>query len=263
MSDAASLLPVFTAIAIEAGERILEVRSRPHAVIAKGDGSPLTEADYAAEQVIAAGLARAAPWLPVVSEEAVDRPSPGLAPFIMVDPLDGTKEFMGPTGEFTVNIALMEGGRPVAGVVHAPAIGRIWRGLVGHGAENAELPAGMPLEKAVWRPSRVRRRGEGGWVAVASRSHLDPETEAWLARLPVAERRSIGSSLKFCLLADGEADVYPRFGDTMEWDIAAGHAVLEAAGGRVTRPDGTALLYGRADKGWHSGPFIGWGAEPG
>lgn len=263
MSDAASLLPVFTAIAVDAGERILEVRSRPHAVIAKGDGSPLTEADYAAEQVIAAGLARAAPWLPVVSEEAVDRPSPGLAPFIMVDPLDGTKEFLGPTGEFTVNIALMEGGRPVAGVVVAPALGRIWRGLVGRGAENAELPRGAPLERAVWRPSRVRRRAAAGWVAVASRSHLDPKTEAYLAGLPVAERRSIGSSLKFCLLADGEADVYPRFGATMEWDIAAGHAVLEAAGGVVERPEGGALVYGKAAGGWHSGPFIAWGGAPG
>jgi len=263
MTDPASLLPRLVAIAAEAGSRILEVRQRPHAVTAKGDGSPLTEADLAAEAVIAAGLASAAPGVPVVSEEAADRPAPPAAGvFLLVDPLDGTREFLGPSGEFTVNIALVAAGRPVCGVVHAPAIGRIWRGLAGRGAEAAALAAGEDPARAQWVPCRVRPRPEGRLTAVASRSHLDAETEAFLARLPVGEHRSIGSSLKFCLLAEGEADVYPRFGPTMEWDTAAGQAVLEAAGGRVTNPDGTAFTYGKAGEGYRNGPFIAWGGRP-
>lgn len=258
MHDLPPLLYRLVPLAAAAGARIVAIRGRPHDVQAKVDGSPLTEADLAAEAVIVAGLPAAAPGIQVVSEEAAEHilPPPG-ASFLLVDPLDGTREFLGPTGEFTVNIALISGGRPVAGVVYAPALGRIWRGALGHGAAVAELPAGVSPEAACWAPIRTRPRPETGLTAVASRSHLDPQTAAFLAGLPVTEHRSVGSSLKFCLVAEGLADVYPRFGPTMEWDTAAGHAVLEAAGGRVTQPDGEACTYGKP--GFRNGAFIAWG----
>jgi 3'(2'), 5'-bisphosphate nucleotidase len=263
MPDPAQLLPHLVAIAVEAGVRIIEIRQRPHGVMEKSDGSPVTEADLAGEQVIAAGLARHMPAIPVISEEDAARHGPpGPKTFILVDPLDGTREFIGPSGEFTVNIALIDQGRPICGVVYAPALSRIWRGLVGRGAERAMLPPGADPANARWSPSTVRQRPEAGWTAVASRSHLDPETQAFLARLPVADSRSIGSSLKFCLVADGEADVYPRFGQTYEWDTAAGHAVLEAAGGRVLQPDGSPFVYGKAEANYMNGAFVAWGGRP-
>jgi 3'(2'),5'-bisphosphate nucleotidase len=257
LPDLAALLDRLLPLAAEAGRRIVAIRSRPHAVESKADGSPLTEADLAADAVIAAGLPTAAPGIPVVSEEDAARIAPdpsGL--FLLVDPLDGTREFLGPSGEFTVNIALVAAGRPVAGIVYAPALGRIWRGAAGLGAAVASLP---PEEGAVpaWSPIRVRPR-PAQLTAVASRSHLDAETEAFLAGLPVGEHRSIGSSLKFCLVAEGVADVYPRFGRTMEWDTAAGQAVLEAAGGRVESPAGALFSYGKDQ--YANGPFVAWGA---
>lgn len=261
MPDAAALLPRLVAIAAEAGARIVEIRQRRHAVSQKEDGSPLTEADLVAEAVIAAGLAAAAPGIPVVSEEDARRVAPAAGrPFLLVDPLDGTKEFLGPSGEFTVNIALVADGRPACGVVYAPALGRIWQGAARHGAAAGALFPGRDPAAIDWRPIRARPRPQGALVAVASRSHLDPATEAFLAGLPVTDRRSIGSSLKFCLLAEGEADVYPRLAPTMEWDTAAGQAVLEAAGGRVATPEGQPFLYGKADAGFRNGPFIAWGA---
>lgn len=260
MPDPALLLPAFVAIAAAAGARIAAVREAGFAVIAKGDGSPLTEADLAAEAIIAEGLARHCPGIPVVSEEDAARAAPPEgAAFILVDPLDGTREFLGPTGEFTVNIALVEAGRPLAGVVLAPALGRIWRGAAGIGAATGSLPPGADPAAIAWRPIRARPR-PARMTAVASRSHLDKDTEAFLAALPIAEHRAIGSSLKFCLVAEGEADVYPRLAPTMEWDTAAGQAVLEAAGGRVTTPEGAPFRYGKAAAGWRNGPFIAWGA---
>ncbi|NKC31377.1 3'(2'),5'-bisphosphate nucleotidase CysQ [Falsiroseomonas selenitidurans] len=262
MTEPAGLLARFAAIAAEAGARIVEIRARPHDVSAKQDGSPLTEADLAAEAVIAAGLPAAAPGIAVVSEEDADRPVPPAGSrFILVDPLDGTREFLGPSGEFTVNIALVEDGRPVCGVVYAPALGRIWRGAVGLGAAMAALPPGADPARAAWRPIRARPRPAADWTAVASRSHLDAETEAFLAGLPIGEHRAIGSSLKFCLLAEGVADVYPRFGPTMEWDTAAGQAVLEAAGGRVVTPAGAPFRYGKTAAGFRNGGFVAWGAD--
>jgi 3'(2'), 5'-bisphosphate nucleotidase len=263
MPDLADLLDRLLPIAAEAGARIVAIRARPHDVTAKADGSPLTEADLAAEALIDAGLRLAAPGIAVVSEEAAERlaPPPG-APFLLVDPLDGTREFLGPSGEFTVNIALIEAGRPVAGVVYAPALGRIWRGARGLGAAHAALPAGADPAAIAWAPIAARPRPAAAWTAVASRSHLDAETSAFLAGLPVAEHRAIGSSLKFCLVAEGAADVYPRFGPTMEWDTAAGQAVLEAAGGSVTTPQGAPFGYGKAASGFRNGPFIAWGKPP-
>jgi len=250
-------------IAMAAGEAIMRIYAAPVEAERKADGSPLTAADLAAEAVIAEGLGREFPGLPVISEEAATTVE-GLGAqgetFLLVDPLDGTKEFLSRTHEFTVNIAVIAGGRPRAGVVYAPALGRLWLGAVGAGAEMAEAAPGRPFAGAARRRISVRPRPAKDLVAVASRSHLDPETQAFLASLPVGDRRSIGSSLKFCLVAEGKADVYPRFGPTMEWDTGAGQAVLEAAGGRVTTPSGAPLAYGKAAAGYRNGPFIAWGA---
>ncbi|SFK68235.1 3'(2'),5'-bisphosphate nucleotidase CysQ [Falsiroseomonas stagni] len=261
MNELHALLARFTALSAEAGARVVEVRSRSYGVASKSDGSPLTEADLAADAVIAAGLPRAAPGIPVVSEEdALHVALRAGAPFILVDPLDGTREFLGPSGEFTVNIALIEDGVPACGVVYAPALGMAWRGIRGKGAQAARLAVGDDPSRAEWRTIQARPRPAADWTAVASRSHMDAETTAFLAGLPIGEHRSIGSSIKFCLLAQGEADVYPRFGPTMEWDTAAGQAVLEAAGGRVETPAGAPFRYGKTEQGFLNGAFIAWGA---
>jgi len=261
MPDVARLLPRLVEITADAGAQVVAVRSRPYVTGTKQDGSPLSEADMAADRVIAEGLAAIAPEIPVVSEEGAHRfaPADG-APFFLVDPLDGTREFLGPTGEFTVNIALIEKGVPICGVVYAPAIARIWTGLAGGGAHAGTLSPGEDPAAIAWRPIHARPRPTSGLVAVASRSHSNAHTETFLMRLGVAQRRSMGSSIKFCLLAEGEADVYPRFGETFEWDTAAGQAVLEAAGGRVTTPEGEPFLYGKAEAAFRNGPFIAWGA---
>lgn len=246
---------LFAAIAERAGAAILDVYATATATT-KADGSPVTEADIAAHKVILDGLARDCPDYPVISEEDAAHRTPDPAEsFILVDPLDGTREFISRNGEFTVNIALVEGGRPVVGVVLAPALGRIWAGAVGSGAWS------KAVGEADWTRIGCRHPEAEGVVAVASRSHRDADTEAFLAGQPVAGLRSVGSSLKFCLVAAGEADVYPRFGPTMEWDTAAGQAVLDAAGGQVTCPDGAPFVYGKS--GWRNGPFIGWGARRG
>lgn len=250
----ARLAAGFAAVADAAGARIMAVYGRA-AAEAKADGSPLTEADMAAHHAILDGLATVCPDLPVVSEEDSERLGcPPASTFILVDPLDGTREFLSANGEFTVNVALIDDGAPVAGVVFAPALGRLWSGVVGMGATLRE-PDGAT------RPIAVRVPDSAGLVAVASRSHRDADTEAFLARLNVAGLRSVGSSLKFCLVAEGQADVYPRFGPTMEWDTAAGQAVLEAAGGRVLMPEGAPLSYGKPGAAWRNGAFVAWGAE--
>lgn len=251
--DRSVLVGRFAAAAGAAGEAIMAVYGAT-AAVEKPDGSPLTAADIAAHEAILAVLARDCPGLPVVSEEDAGEAVPPGAAFILVDPLDGTREFLSRNGEFTVNIALIEQGRPTAGIVLAPALGRAWRGVLGEGA--AARPAGA----TEWRPIATRRPPGDGVVAVASRSHRDAETEAFLAARQVAGLTAVGSSLKFCLVAEGQADVYPRFGPTMEWDTAAGQAVLEAAGGAVLCPDGAPFRYGKP--GWRNGPFIGRGAPP-
>ena len=238
MPDAERLLPEIVRLAEEAAAVILDHYRDDAAVRLKADASPVTAADEAAEAVILAGLAGLTPSIPVVAEETVAAgriPALDDGPFWLVDPLDGTKEFISKNGEFTVNIALIEGGAPVLGVVLAPALGKVWWGAVGHGA--------MMRDEAGERPIVARARPAEGAVAVASRSHSDAQTEAFLDAEGVAERISAGSSLKFCLVAEGRADLYPRFGRTMEWDVAAGHAVLSAAGGRVTTRDGAPFRY--------------------
>ena len=228
-------------IALRAGDEIMRVYRTPFEVRSKADRSPVTAADEAAEHLIAEELSRLTPSLPVVAEERVakgDIPDVGTSPYWLVDPLDGTKEFVSRNGEFTVNIGLIENGRPTLGVVFAPAVGRMfWNS--GPTEVFAERDGGSPTRIA------ARRAAPDGYVVVASRSHRDHDTDEYLATLTVKSITSAGSSLKFCLVAAGEADLYPRFGPTNEWDTAAGHAVLAAAGGRVVTRDGEELTYAK------------------
>ncbi len=220
----------------------------------KADATPVTDADEAAERLIVDALARLTPELPVVAEElaaAGHTPDVSGGRFWLVDPLDGTKEFLSRNGEFTVNIALIEDGQPVLGVVHAPAV-RVMYFCDGKSA-FAEVDGGPA------RAIHVRRAPADGLVAAISRSHRTPETDAFLAGLKVKRERSAGSSLKFGLIAAGEADLYPRLGRTMEWDTAAGHAVVAAAGGSVRTLDGDALGYGKP--GFENPSFIVRGRE--
>ena len=256
MSDETNEL---VALARRAGALIMEIYERGFETAQKADGSAVTEADEAAEALILGGLAEIYPGVPVLAEEAAARGEiPALGDrFLLVDPLDGTREFVNRTGEFTVNIALVEDGRPVRGVVLAPASDRLFVGDEGRGA--------FTVEGGKQRPIRARARQDGALVAVASRSHRSPETQGFLDDLGVTDFEPAGSSLKFCLVAAGEADVYPRLGRTMEWDTAAGQAVLEAAGGRVhvldeTGREGGPLRYGKADRGYDNPHFIAWGA---
>jgi 3'(2'), 5'-bisphosphate nucleotidase len=217
----------------------------------KSDRSPVTDADEDAEKIILAELALAFPGVPVVAEEeaAAGRVVTVGARFFLVDPVDGTKEFVKRGGEFTVNIGEIIDGKPVAGVVFAPAIGRLFVGGVGDGAFELR---GDAMHAIAARPAPA-----DGLVAVSSRSHPDPKTAAYLATLKIKGETNAGSSLKFCLVAAGEADIYPRAGTTMEWDTAAGHAVLAAAGGTVTAWDGTPFPYGKP--GFTNGHFIARG----
>jgi 3'(2'), 5'-bisphosphate nucleotidase len=238
--DREALLEAVSAIARQAGAVVMEVYATDFAVRGKEDASPVTQADERAEALIVPALAALLPGVPIVAEEAV---AAGRVPeigkrFWLVDPLDGTKEFISRNGEFTVNIALVEDGVPVLGVVLAPAISRLFAGAAGFGA-HVEDGAGR-------RAIRCRAVPEAGLTVVASRSHGDAAAlDAFLAGRKVASLASAGSSLKLCLVAAGEADLYPRLGRTMEWDIAAGHAVVRAAGGRVCLLDDTALTYGK------------------
>ena len=215
----------------------------------KADLSPVTAADEAADAVILEGLARTLPGVPVVSEEAAGRPSPdelgGL--FVLVDPLDGTRELLAGESEYTVNIALIDRGSPVAGIVAAPALGKLWIGSVGAGAERMHLEPGEPPAKARERAAiRSRARPPVGAVALISRFHRDAGTDAFLDRVPQVERVICGSSIKFCRIAEGSADIYARSTSISEWDAAAGHALVLASGGAMTALDGSEMRYGRA-----------------
>lgn len=241
---ARELTDVLERAALEAGRAILEVYAAGAHVTLKADCSPVTEADQRAEAIILARLEEAFPDIPVIAEESVAAgrvPEIGGGPFFLVDPLDGTKEFIARNGDFTVNIALIEKGAPVAGVVYAPACGLAYSATANR-AEKLAVTADFTI--AARHPIAVRPCPAPA-VALVSRSHNSPETLAWLDREGIAERRVIGSSLKFGLVAEGGADVYPRFSRTMEWDTAAGDAVLRAAGGRVTDVAGAPLVYGK------------------
>ena len=254
-SESAELLVGLKALCLDAGRAILSVyESDDAAATLKADGSPVTAADQAAEAVILAGLPKLLPDCPIVSEErasAGDVPDISAGRFWLVDPLDGTREFLNRNGEFTVNIALVEEGRPVLGAVYAPVPSTLYLGRVG---EAAWRTAGNTAETTI----AARLPPEDGLTVVASRSHGDRKALSdYLQGYTVAAERQAGSSLKFCLLAEGSADLYPRFGRTMEWDTAAGEAVLRAAGGSVETLDGAALPYGKP--GLDNGAFVAFG----
>ena len=256
-----NLMNDLTGLALSAGSKVMEIYAGNANGWLKDDKSPVTEADLAAEKIILEGLARLAPDIPVISEEATAQ---GKEPvwgkrFFLVDPLDGTREFLSRNGEFTVNIALIEDRLPVAGVVYAPAVNRLFRGEAAVGAAQAVVKPGLSADECNWRAISVRQPPAGGLTAVASRSHCDDDTRAWLARHNITNVVSAGSSLKLCLVAAGEADAYPRFGRTMEWDTAAGHAVLAAAGGMVKTVTGEDLVYAKAHRGFDNPGFIASG----
>jgi 3'(2'),5'-bisphosphate nucleotidase len=255
------VLDAMSLLALEAGARQMAVYASDFQHGLKDDASPVTEADRLGEEIILAGLRSAFPATPILAEEeAASAAVPHLgSEFFLVDPLDGTKEFISRNGEFTVNIALIRDGRPVIGVVYAPALGKLFEGGLGIGARRRSVDAagGLgPCEKIT-----TRKPPPSGLVAVASRSHRSPETDDFLKTLNVADFATAGSSLKFCLIAEGSADVYPRLGRTMEWDTGAGQAVLEAAGGVVLiHGCETPLRYGKQDRGFDNPSFVAWGA---
>lgn len=233
-----------TGVARDAAREIMRIYAGDLGTRTKADKSPVTDADHAAEAIILAGLRGLTPNTPVVAEEemAAGRvPKLDGGPFWLVDPLDGTKEFIKRNGEFTVNIALIENGRPILGIVLAPASDTIWRGAAELGADKSDK--GSAFDRIATRVPPAE-----GLTACASRSHaIYSDLDIWFRNndLIVAERKQAGSSLKFCLIAEGQADIYPRFGPTNEWDTAAGQAVLEAAGGEVVTTDGRPLPYGK------------------
>jgi 3'(2'), 5'-bisphosphate nucleotidase len=238
----AELMEPLTAISMSAAEAIQRSRGEG-GVRSKADGSPVTTADEAAEAMICEGLARLDPALPVISEERAEREKPAInsASFILVDPLDGTREFVAGRDEYTINIGLVSDGAPLLGIIAAPALGLIWRGIVGRGAERLEFSS---RKRSSPNAIRTRQRPRGELLVMVSRSHLDAQTQAYLDGLPRARAVPSGSSVKFCVLAEGAADLYPRFGPTRDWDVAAGHAILAAAGGSVLAPGGAPLTYG-------------------
>jgi 3'(2'), 5'-bisphosphate nucleotidase len=253
------LLDAMVDAALEAGHAAHEIYTSGFEVEHKADQSPVTVADRAAEAIILDHLRKIAADIPVVAEEEV---AAGRLPafdqeFFLVDPLDGTKEFIQRNGDFTVNIALVRAGDPVLGVVYAPVNGTVYIGDVVAGRAYRSHHAPGSKHSTPREPIKVRAVPEAGLTAVVSRSHATPETETYLKHYRVAERVSVGSSLKFCLVAAGEADLYPRLGPTMEWDTAAGHAVLVAAGGSVLAPGGASMVYGKS--GLRNSHFIAGG----
>lgn len=251
-----------TKIVSRASAAVIAIDQTTAAWRAKTDLSPVSVADEAANAVIMQGLACLLPGLPIVSEEGRCRQA-SLAPgalYALVDPLDGTREFLAGRDEFTVNIAIVWDGRPRVGLIAAPALGLVWRGIVGQGAERLRLaPGAEPHQASEISTVCTRQRPPEGFVALVSRSHFDTQTDALLKRLPIATQVSCGSSLKFCRIAEGSADLYVRLAQTCEWDVAAGHALVVAAGGAVTAPDGADLVYGRVIDDFHIPAFIAWG----
>ena len=255
-----ALADELAAVASQAAAAILAIRPSTLAPRLKADRSPVTAADEASDAVIAAGLARLLPEWPIVSEESSSGPQVLGARFALVDPLDGTKEFLAGRTEFTVNIALVHNGKPMAGFIAVPALGLLYRGVVGRGAERLHLaPGALPSKATAITAIKARPRPIDGLVATVSRSHLEPASEAFLKRLPVRERLACGSALKFCRIAEGSADVYPRLSPTCEWDVAAGHAIILAAGGTLTTPAGGPMTYGHGDAEFRVPGFVAWG----
>jgi len=249
----------------KAGERIMSFYGHANVAL-KEDHSPVTEADREADRILVSALSRIAPGIPVISEESsptIDIDTTGA--FFLVDPLDGTREFINNRTEFTVNVALIENRTPVFGVVYAPAISALYLTLgINHAAKAdldpaADTPgfAGLNLT-----PIQTRMPPAEGLTAAVSRSHMDEATQAFLEARNIKNTFASGSSLKFCSIAEGQADIYPRFGRTMEWDTAAGHAVLAAAGGTVTDENGKPFLYGKKPEKYANPAFIAWASVP-
>ncbi|WP_440958835.1 3'(2'),5'-bisphosphate nucleotidase CysQ [Oceanicaulis sp. LC35] len=252
----------FGQICLEAAIPVMEVYESDFTAEQKADKSPVTEADKRAEIIILKALAELMPDVPVLAEESFEA---GIRPsvedeFLLVDPVDGTKEFIAKRGEFTINIALIRNGVPVAGAVFAPALNQLYLG--GETAFTGAFEPGETLAIDRLKPAKTREKPASGMTAVMSRSHADDQTKAFAEAQGVTEAVSAGSSLKFCKLAEGAADLYPRFGPTMEWDTAAGHAVLKAAGGAVTEPDGAPFRYGKTEAGYKNGAFVAWAQPP-
>jgi len=252
------LLDELTAIVARASVEILAIPLSEAKTRTKDDLSPVTAADHASNAAILAGLAQILPGVPIVSEESLDQAPSRLDPsFIIVDPLDGTKEFLAGRDEYTVNIGIVTHGKPIAGVISAPAQGLLWRAAIGGKAERLRMDwtSGGASEQTVIHT----RAAPDSLIAATSRTHLDPRTEQLLSRFPGAKRYPCGSSVKFCHLAQGDTDIYPRLSPTCEWDIAAGCAILAAAGGKVTDPDGEELRFGSIAKKFLVPGFIAWG----
>jgi 3'(2'), 5'-bisphosphate nucleotidase len=255
----ARLLEPLAELAAAAGRRILAIAPADLATRSKADKSPVTAADEASEAILREGLARILPGVPVIAEEGVaagELPEPG-SEFFLVDPLDGTREFLAGFKEYAINLALVHEGVPKIGLIYAPASGILYAGSE-RSAVRAVLPPGGGFDRAKAAPIRARPRPARLVVAV-SRSHPDPATDRLLATLPIERRLVMGSSLKFAAVAEGLADSYPRLAPLSEWDVAAGHALVAAAGGSVQAPDGAALRYGMRARDFRLGGFIAWG----
>ena len=252
------LLDGLTDIAMRASAAIMAIASDDLGAERKADGSAVTGADRASEEIILEALARCYPGTPVISEErfTAEDCADLNEEFFLVDPLDGTREFIAGRNEFVVNIALVRNGIPVAGVIAAPALSLLWRGSEELPAQRLQFDGSGIVDRM---PIRTRAWPAHGAVATVSRSHLDQGTLALLHRLPPTEKQPLGSAIKFCRLAEGEADIYPRLAPTSEWDIAAGHALLVAAGGAVLSPDGAAVTYGHLEAGLRVPAFVAWG----
>ena len=255
--SAAALMEPLTDLVVRAGAAILSLNRAAMKVVGKADGSPVTEADLAADRIIAEGLEWLIPDIPALSEECAHLAKPPYGgSFFLIDPLDGTREFVAGRNEFTVNLALVTNGTPLLGIIGAPALGLIWRGLVGRGAERLTTGKGSVTEPIHTRP--LPTRGEP-WIVAVSRSHGDIRTEAFIDARPGAIRQKLGSAVKFGRVAEGGADIYPRLAPTSEWDVAAGHAVVTAAGGKVTDAQGADLKFGGGREGFIVPEFIAWG----
>ncbi|EKS29246.1 3'(2'),5'-bisphosphate nucleotidase CysQ family protein [Afipia felis] len=259
--NALTLMEPLTKLAVEAGAAILAINRKTMGLGRKIDGSVVSDADKLADAIIAEGLAKLAPAIPVLSEERTHLAArPYRDSFFLIDPLDGTREFITGTDEFTVNIALVTRGEPVLGIVVAPALGTVWRGIIGIGAERLPVTENATVYGA---PTPIRTRPHPGpgapWIVSVSRSHGDPRTEAFIAERPGAIRQVLGSAIKFCRVAEGGADIYPRLSPTSEWDVAAGHAIVTAAGGLVTSGLGELLKFGEDHEDFLVHDFIAWG----
>jgi 3'(2'), 5'-bisphosphate nucleotidase len=259
--SAATLMDSLTELVAKAGAAVLSVNRDRMMIGGKIDGSPVTDADLASDRVIAEGLAQLRPDIPVLSEERVHLATPPYSgSLFVIDPLDGTKEFIAGRDEYTVNLAIVTDGVPLLGIIGAPALGAIWRGLVGRGAQRvAVTPDGGTSGAA--KPIATRPLPPPGsqWIAAVSRSHADRRSDAFIERRPGAVRKPLGSAVKFCRIAEGGADIYPRLAPTGEWDVAAGHALVTAAGGKVTDELGAPLRFGLAREGFLVPEFIAWG----